>query len=823
MIYQLAKTSVGLSGQVRLDLVLRDEQFSELHLVPVSDDIIYNESNARPTLNYSHVDNINYLYKQIADVFYRPISQISSEKWIYSKTLQDTYDSTYRAGLKRMRYDRYHKRFSFLSPIWIREADFDAAKLEFHICLADSRQRLNPIIIPAIEKKFKLSPKLIKYFNTYFNQTLKSSIDDLINIKFDIREASVSGIDVVNRRKCVKDISYILNNLVERERPLLEFDSNLLEVFEYNKMIAAQLLNFNLVFDPSDLFSYDPTHSLHQLPSINMYVDVYYDNKKVDFVDLDSNYEFIPKLRIDGPSRYSKTRNVLDYLEDYLNLSTVYSNKIVQNIFHWSYADNPESYFNLYNGFSPIISDKMISGLNYNQSILSDDRYNEIYNNVGWSIHYDVYDKSEAQDIISFLSSITSGSHDVARLIGRDDIQFTTRLDFTALSDENPYIWINNNKYHVDSRGLEAYNKLKELVDSPESNLNSSDIDNFNIINVHTNDPHQVVDSNNIKLNSTSLKSSLIIHKSSGIYLSFLADNNDNLTLPNIIRLLDELDADESNQHDSYNFKIVDFNAYPNQSDTLVNVLILNIIYSILKGYILPDKVEFRKSVYPVRVGGPTAKKYEQGELKSVERSAETQYLKVDDSYSQILYRYFGRIYPKFSPIGTNQVYRYRQFSDINSDEVHWYNKLLADNWLPYYPSIGFYSLISEPDTELYPDFYKAYSWDVSWLKDNQFRVLPVEVKLTHTVKLSTISAELEQYDGDLNKYMQQKHQDILRTYLSGDYYQVLDRQNRRLVGQISDEAWSHIWQLYKTDIQFDYETVYSLDSIIYKITYILR
>ena len=70
MIYQLAKTSTLLSGQVKWDLVMNKDKVTNLQIVPISEHIPYNYNSPVDVMNYSHGDNVKQLYNKIQGDFY---------------------------------------------------------------------------------------------------------------------------------------------------------------------------------------------------------------------------------------------------------------------------------------------------------------------------------------------------------------------------------------------------------------------------------------------------------------------------------------------------------------------------------------------------------------------------------------------------------------------------------------------------------------------------------------------------------------------------------------------------------------------------------
>jgi hypothetical protein len=77
--------------------------------------------------------------------------------------------------------------------------------------------------------------------------------DNVCSIDFLTKESWIRGINVEKGVTETKDSSYLVNNILERERPLLEFNSMLTNQFSANKIVARQLFNFNVCFNIYDI------------------------------------------------------------------------------------------------------------------------------------------------------------------------------------------------------------------------------------------------------------------------------------------------------------------------------------------------------------------------------------------------------------------------------------------------------------------------------------------------------------------------------------------------------------------------------------------
>ena len=141
MIYQLAKTSTLLTGQVKWDLVMNKDKVTNLQIVPISEHIPYNYNSPVDVMNYSHGDNVKQLYHKIQGDFYsaKVNPNLSVEHLHRSKDLyQDTHENTYEMGMKRMEFHRYSKQFSFFCPFWCDNIH-EFNDLRFKICIKNAK------------------------------------------------------------------------------------------------------------------------------------------------------------------------------------------------------------------------------------------------------------------------------------------------------------------------------------------------------------------------------------------------------------------------------------------------------------------------------------------------------------------------------------------------------------------------------------------------------------------------------------------------------------------------------------------------------------
>lgn len=742
MILQLLRTTPYLSGQIRNDLIVQDGMIDDINIVPLSDEVVYNEDNTRLFLNYDYSENVKYLYKTLGGEFFANKQKYSGSKYIYNNTQLkiDTADHTYMCGLRRVnRYKRYNKQFSFLLPLWISE-DIDFNKLTFKVQIlgADSN-------FVNIEKNIVLSKQIADYYNSFF----KTTDDNLINLKLDTNQAYISGIDVSTGQKITKDISYIITNLLYRERPVMELDSIFVSLFKEHNMISQQLFNCNLVFDLFDITTHDIISQLDGKP-LNARVYTYYAGKQLDIKDFYTNYEFIPATVLENNNiKYDDNLNVLDYLNDYNNIDNIYDNKLTQPIFHWALLENKEYTYNLYDGFAPLIElpDKekyRICGHYQNQGDLSSDKFDIFDNNLAWCLHNDLKNYS-ALDARIFLME-------------NDD-------KYTKININNQILWCHNNKYDITS----IYNSLKTNNVS-EINVKTVKLDNNIRVAGFLDNIFTLTDDNN------EVQIMYRITDDGRYFFIILSNNIDNLTIKRLCSFR------QNNIPDSF------WKAW-------------NMLVMFLKCYVLPFKIEFKKSIYqsPVPIINKKIK------LKEIE------YFKKDDNHYNFVYRYFGRLIPHFINVDDehlfNYIYFYEQWNDISELHIISYNELMKMGYLPNYPSLDignnhkFFALTKEKCLNAKPKFYDDWNWEITHFFDNKFFNLPESFKIEFILEngVSYSNDEIESI--------------VYQKFFEWFSYLNLDELTLK----------QFVLSLYNYNIIFTYESLTNINNIKYEIFFELK
>jgi hypothetical protein len=313
-------------------------------------------------------------------------------------------------GMKRLEYQRYKKQFEFFCPFWCNNQK-DLLNVKFVINLQNKNGRI------MYSKVINFSNKIREYINNIYPSiegTNDLNLEELLFINFNKMQSYIKGINIDKGVMQTVDTSYIVNNLLYIERPVLETDNMLANLFSTNKLVCPQLFNFNFVFDLDDFL---PISFLDELilEKVNVFVDIYLGDEKCPMKDFYTNYEFIPKYDIyEGrylePDKFNPDKNnVLSYLQDYKALSLINKNKLSQGTFHWVLLNNQNSIFNLYNGFSPLYKgEPYCNAISNDAPDLMTDEFNMYKNPFGVFKYKNI---SEINEVIDSMKSgwITTG------------------------------------------------------------------------------------------------------------------------------------------------------------------------------------------------------------------------------------------------------------------------------------------------------------------------------------------------------------------------------------------------------------------------------
>lgn len=741
MIYQLAKTSPLITGQVKMNMIMNGNKVVDIQYVPLSNYISFAYNNPVDVLNYTHGENVKSLYNKISGQFFKDVQnpKLSVKQLHRYDTLRDeTRDFTYEMGMKRMEYQRYNKQFEFFCPFWCDDTtDFDKLKfvINFKNVLPNNPEKERIIFSKVIEFDDKVKQYLK---NIYPSLRLQGKNSEILYINFNEMQSHIKGLNVSNGNVQTVDTSYIVNNLLMRERPVLETDNMLVSLFGSNKIISTQFFNFSFVFNVEDFL---PINFIKSFISerINIYVDMYLEDKlvtsdtneygeiiseekvvttKIDVKDLYTNYEFIPKYDIYEGKYYNEGEkyNVLNYLGDNTCIELINKNKLTQSTFHWVLQNNNTSIFNLYNGFSPLYKgEEKCTAISNDAPDIFTDIFDISKNPYGVFKYTNMYsDETQVNDIIKVIQNPKS--------------YYTIDLSKEIATDKE-YSFFGN----VLLNNLE----LKNINDIPQNTINCA------VLRLNETFNKTKMDSiiRNLSFNTIDIGDSTLI-----CYKEDLNDELKGLVFIFVIYTKDDFVSNKISFSWIYNFY---FNPDDYTEETREAFEYLGKISEILRCTKFPNQICFDKSFITKHTNSPSI------------FSKENEMIKID-KFSEI-YRYDSNILPMFVDLNddlfTNNVYYCKQYNrdilntiktindnpKINDiDKIKIYSKYALTKFSPLYKSIDYYVLNSDkinytkyyrdvmfnvhkddPIELFYRDGCNCYCKEVTWYKNNALLYLP--------------------------------------------------------------------------------------------------
>ena len=419
--YQLYSTNIYLGGQMRWDIVIENDTdlyIKDFHLSPISDNIPYNKYSKEYLLNYSHQENISSFYKKIEGYFYNTcISPELSHNWpIISDNVNNVknYDDTYIMGCKRSKYyNLYQKQMEFFVPLWIERL---GSPLKFKFSIYNNDIHISTKSLKFTPSNHKYHNKFIKYFNDYIkyleigdmNNINHHGNDEVMFIDLSNNISYISGYNIDTHRVDKKFCYGLVENLTNRERPIMETAGLLINQFKDSHTIAKQLFNFCFHFNIDDILSYDIAKILYG-KSFNIKVTVEDDESEYEIMDFYSNFEFLNRQYSgfvnESPEIKSPLTSEYLYENNYIDFKTI--NKFSPQIIHWSLSDNSDYIFNLSDGFAGYNIDNngdiiYFTGQNGNGSDNSIDNYIKEKNNTGWANMIKVKNINEFTKVYSY-------------------------------------------------------------------------------------------------------------------------------------------------------------------------------------------------------------------------------------------------------------------------------------------------------------------------------------------------------------------------------------------------------------------------------------
>lgn len=689
--YQLYRTNVLLGGQMKYDLIvgLHDQNLivEDFQISPISKNINYDKFDSN-LLNYTHLENIKSFYKSISPEFYNThISPSLSSQYPIITEDEDikTYDDTYEMGCRRGMFQLYGKQFEFFCPLWLENVkEGDNINFQFEIfgnTLSKDPFCVKNLILKPINN-CEFHNKFVNYIKQYIKEIgIEKGTDELLNIDPLNKTAAISGINIEKGLGVILEDSTLIENIFNREIPLIETDNYLINFLKMNKIIARQLFNFNICFNIDDLI---PHHLLKELygKSLTIRLKVGIGEEEgnlIDLMDFYSNYDYIPRqfsgklpvytrfkardvevsTQLSEP--YDQKYNVLNYLKDNICQNYIQKNKISQQIIHWSLADNNEYIFNIYNGFGGYYIEnvnneqriKYIDKVYGNAPLITDSKYSPANNSLNWCNNI----------------KLTSGSNMHPGVL-KELSKYCSKFEVNG--------WVNGLKY--EKGDLENHINLL-FVEIPDKQNGTET--NFNTF-LETFDQ-----SSNIRPENSDDRM-YVFYETNTIFIFCKRVNI--YTYENFILELGNLKDEQPLLEKLYKFLI------DNRSRPSLQTILL------------------KKSLSIHRVDGPSLS------------TNEIEYYKSNNPGSYCC-RYFGKIKPTFISSDNVKFFNYKYSKLVytkNSFEKSDFRKYINSGYPPIYPSINYFYLLKNKEnynTNAAP--YKTYEWQS--FNNNELLVLKSE------------------------------------------------------------------------------------------------
>lgn len=704
--YQLYRTNTLLGGQMKYDLIVDENcTVNNIHITPVVDNVTpYNRYVEDNLLNYTNQENIKKFYTQTQGNFYRTYvdTTISGDYPIIPNpsradgTTKNYDDSTFM-GCSRMEYGLYKKQFQLFLPVWL-ETEFDDISFEVNIC--------TPRGVNLVTKRVVLGDRVKKYFRNYFD--FIGMDDKIMKVEFG-GDCTVHGLDVSTGTMVTYKDFNLVNNITSRERPSIEFNSMIINTLKNKTVIAKQLFNFNLCFNIDDIVQ----GFLGNLDFIEFNVTgkIHLEKDGTDEVlpikDFLTNFDVLPRSGvtiIDGSSISADNKaplktditfgtnklNIFDYKKDNTNIDIININKVDQKYVHWSLCGNNEYIFNLYDGWAGSYP----SGID-----LENSHYSHTYKSAP-----DIsFSKSvQGANTIYWCNCIQMLSSDIGRISVQSILDASTEYKDNYINFIK-YGYSPSDKYYsvlVQTGGVDPFDSFDNMFNEyVEGELRENYVYYKGWLRTNSDDT------------SKYLKLYLIVDRRNSqgtkVYFVFASPTGNLLNQANIKNSLEYMVSNKTTRSSVYYKYIKEY---------------LKILDSIIQ----PSIVIFHKSIVPVKCPGP------------IETTDETTYYKIDDNYTQHLFRYDGFIKPTFIDSDSTE-YNLIYYKDVVDSEEYKqkydiYKKYINGKYPPKFPSIGYYPLTSEKlDYKLQSDEIINLTnnlCDIKWFGSSLVISLPVKINL---------------------------------------------------------------------------------------------
>jgi hypothetical protein len=459
---------------MKMDLIIDNTyntlSVSDFHLTPISNNMPYTYKSDEYIIGNTHQDNIKNYFNDNKGHFYKScLDSTYLHNWPIICNENDvitSYSNIYDMGCKRTNsYNKYKKQFEFFCPLWLEHAK----DIKFVLSVYDNLKNIcistNELNLTTGDNHSEYHNKFVKYINDYLlTSGICNGDDNLLNIQFNKNIATISGLNVSNGLFETNTIYDLVENITNRERPVMEVDNMLISSLSNNNIIAKQLFNFNLCFNIDDILS---GHIAKLMKGENLHIklDVYVDDELLSKKDFYTDYEYIPKELKSTSNSKVEIPNVLDYLHDYECVDLIDKNKFCQSTCHWSLFDNPNYIFNVYEGFSGVHheleNNEDIFYENEHQYGLTPNTFIKIHdktqNSIGW---LNVYNVTYWDDFYKYIKQSDLYKRD-ANYVGISNYVNNIRYSYKPerpfylmglnVTDENTYTSILNTYFNSDN------------------------------------------------------------------------------------------------------------------------------------------------------------------------------------------------------------------------------------------------------------------------------------------------------------------------------------------------------------------------------------
>lgn len=718
--YQLYRTNTKLGGQVSWNLVLEDADQQNLSvryfdLTPISPNINYRYGQNTDCIYYSHQENLRTLYNEIKGQFYdAAIDPRLTTLYPIIDSKEKTYDNSLDLGCSRISLQRYGKQLQVFCPLWLEDFMEDDT-LSFVISLYRyTKERVDGelVDIENVISSKRLDLKLlgnnsyhdqfVSYFKRYLHDIIVDDIigDNVMNINITEKFASVHGLDIITGKLATKDISNLVPNLFERERPLMETDFMLIDNFHTSTIVAKQLFNFNLVFDIADLVS-SVMNNMIRDNEFFIKVDVYKNyipggkNVPLEKRSFNNNYSSINRTSEnytfeDSEHDFLYFGDVLSYLQDDKCIDNIRDNKLAPDICHWTLSDNTNYIFNVYPGFGNVYDMFYKDSPNYWE--VNTKKYP---NTLNWINNFNLTANRQENRGIDTVNNLIISSPGFTEFNVSKSFVKDTRVDIESVvntdSDDSEETY--QNEY------LASYITEYETITKICNSLDSNNMHDYIFIVPNDSDgihcyvsDHSIFGGDLVMDNIYDIERNgyVVFCPTQALNTYFFVANENNQNLLSYKWMYNNLPK---------LYQFIRTHSTVNYLKTVVNML-EHVVY--------PEFIYLYNSLGIKKADGPWIE------------TDEVYYVKVNDK-SNIIIRYDGKIKPMFSEFDDLIMYQVQRMTPEEFSKCSVYQKDQNQGFLPNYPSTGYFNIVSLDKTNYNTD--NEYKWFNNSLV---FNLLPI-------------------------------------------------------------------------------------------------